>query len=316
MRTSSRNPETARADAAARVKRGRAAASAREYRPAVPYLFVLPAFAVYAAFMLYPLAKAGYLSLFEWDGMSLGSWVGLGNYADLVGDPKLRASFAHAGVLILFYCVLPILLGLVVAAIIHHGKVRGLGLFRTIVFLPQVIAMAVVATAWRGIYAFDGPLNTLLRSVGLGALAQDWFGSYTWALPAIGAIGTWVEIGLVTVLLLAGMAKVPRELYEAARLDGCGPLREFTAVTLPAVVGEIAVAATLTIVAALKTFDLVYMTTGGGPGGTTSVPSYQVYSQAFKLHEVGMAAAIGVALTVLIFLINLLVNRFAERFAA
>jgi raffinose/stachyose/melibiose transport system permease protein len=266
--------------------------------------------------MLYPLGKAVHLSLFEWDGMSLGVFVGLRNYLAVATDGALRASFAHAGVLMFFYCVLPLAIGLVIAAVLNRAKVRGLGFFRTVFFLPQVIAMVVVATAWGGIYAFKGPLNTLLRAIGLEALASDWLGSYTLALPAIGMIGTWVEIGLVTVLMLSGMAKISPDLYESARLDGAGAIREFFAVTLPSVIGEIAVALTLTIVAALKTFDLVYMTTSGGPGTSTTVPSYQVYYQAFKVHEVGMAAAIGVTLTALIFLINVVVNRTADRMAA
>jgi raffinose/stachyose/melibiose transport system permease protein len=120
----------------------------------------------------------------------------------------------------------------------------------------------------------------------------------------------------VTVLLLAGMSRIPRERYEAARLDGAGPFAEFFAVVLPAVRGEIAVAVTLTVIAALRTFDLVYITTSGGPGTSTSVPSYEVYHRAFELGQVGSAAAIGVCLTVLIFVITLGVNRLADRSTA
>jgi raffinose/stachyose/melibiose transport system permease protein len=122
-----------------------------------------------------------------------------------------------------------------------------------------------------------------------------------------------VETGLVTILLLAGMGRIPRDHYEAARLDGAGATREFFAITLPAVRGEIAVALTLTVVAALKTFDLIYMTTRGGPGTSTTVPSYQVYYQAFQLGQVGTASAIGVALTILIFGVNLVINRISDR---
>ncbi|MDR2453831.1 MAG: sugar ABC transporter permease [Bifidobacteriaceae bacterium] len=275
-----------------------------------------PALAVYSLFLLYPLGRAVHLSLFDWDGLSLGRFAGLGNYAEIVADPALRGGFAHALVLILFYCALPLGIGLALAAVLNRAKVRGLGFFRTVVFLPQVIAMVVVATAWRGIYAYNGDLNQALRALGLGGAAQDWLGSYTFALPAIGLIGTWVQIGLMTVLLLSGMSKINRDLYESARLDGAGAIREFFAVTLPHIVGEIAVGLTLTIVAALKTFDLVYMTTSGGPGGSTVVPSYQVYNHAFKLHEVGMASAIGVTLTAIIFLINFGVNRAADRATA
>ncbi|MFI6497790.1 carbohydrate ABC transporter permease [Nonomuraea typhae] len=279
----------------------------------VAYLYLLPAFAVYAAFLLYPIGRAVQLSLYDWDGLSLGTWAGLGNYVAIVADEDLRAAFGHAFVLMGFYALLPLAIGLMLAAVLNHAKVRGLGFFRTVVFLPQVVAMVVVAVAWRQVYASDGSLNALLEAVGLGALTRGWLGDYTFALPAVGVIGTWFETGLVTVLMLAGMSKIAPELYEAARLDGAGAVREFFAVTLPSVRGEIAVALTLTVIAALRTFDLVYITTEGGPGTSTSVPSYEVYHRAFQLGQVGSAAAIGVTLTLVIFAISFVINRFADR---
>ena len=279
----------------------------------IGYLYILPAFLVYGAFLLYPLLRAVHLSLFDWDGITLAEFVGFQNYADIVGDAGLRAAFGHALVLIVFFAALPIVIGLALASVLNRAKVRGLTLFRTVVFLPQVVAMVVVAVAWRNIYGPDGTLNDVLRAIGLDGVARAWLGDYTFALPAVGVIGTWFETGLVTVLLLAGMARIPRDLYEAARLDGAGAFREFRAVTLPAVRGEIAVAATLTIIAALRTFDLVYITTSGGPGTSTSVPSYEVYHRAFELGQVGSAAAIGVTLTVIIFVLTLGVNRIADR---
>ncbi|AKU16000.1 carbohydrate ABC transporter permease [Luteipulveratus mongoliensis] len=279
----------------------------------VGYLYVLPAFAVYAAFALYPLLKAVYLSFWDWDGLTLATWVGLGNYADVFGDERLRASFGHALVLMAFFAVLPLLVGLVLAAVLHRAKVRGLSFFRTVVFLPQVVAMVVIAVAWRRLYSPDGSLNSVLSAIGLDSWTRGWLGDYTFALPAVGVIGTWFESGLVTVLLLAGMSRIPRELYEAARIDGAGPVREFFAVTLPSVRGEIAVALTLTVIAALKTFDLIYMTTSGGPGHETTVPSYEVYRQAFELGHVGLASTIGVVLTAIIFVISFAITRIGDR---
>jgi raffinose/stachyose/melibiose transport system permease protein len=278
-----------------------------------PYAFVLPGLAVYALFLLYPLGRAVQISLYDWDGLTLATFVGLDNYAQVFADAQLRAAFAHALVLIFFFAVLPLGLGLVLAAVLTRGQVRGLGFFRTIVFLPQVIAMVVVAVAWRQIYAPDGLLNDLLRAVGLGGWTRTWLGDFTLTLPAVGLIGTWVSTGLVTVLLMAGMSRVPAELYEAATLDGAGAVRKFFAITLPSVRAEIVVALTLTIIAALKTFDLIYVTTSGGPGNTTTVPSFEVYRRAFELGQVGSAAAVAVVLTVLIFAINLAVTRIGER---
>ncbi|MBC9936027.1 MULTISPECIES: carbohydrate ABC transporter permease [unclassified Leucobacter] len=278
-----------------------------------PYLYLAPALIVYGALVLYPLGRAAHLSLFDWDGLSLATFVGFENYVDVFTDVRLRAAFLHSLVFVFFYAILPLALGLIAATVLTRAKVRGIGLFRTIVFLPQVIAMVVVAIAWRQIYAPDGALNVMLRAVGLGDFARAWLGDYDFALPAVGLIGSWVSTGLVTVLLLAGMARIPREQFEAARLDGAGPVREFFAVILPAVRAEITVALTLTIVASLKTFDLVYVTTRGGPGSSTTVPSYEVYVRAFERGEVGSAAAVGITLTLLIFLINLAVNRVGER---
>jgi raffinose/stachyose/melibiose transport system permease protein len=114
------------------------------------------------------------------------------------------------------------------------------------------------------------------------------------------------------VLFMAGVQKIPAERYEAARIDGCGALRELFAVTLPGLRGEIAVALTLTVVAALRTFDLVYITTHGGPGTSTTVPSFEVYHRAFETNQVGSACAISITLAVLIFLITLVITRIAE----
>jgi raffinose/stachyose/melibiose transport system permease protein len=167
---------------------------------------------------------------------------------------------------------------------------------------------------WRMIYdPNNGALNELLRAVGLGSLAQSWLGDFDLALSSLGLVGTWVYYGLAMVLLTAGVQKIPPSLYDAARVDGAGMVREFFAVTLPALRGEIAVALTLTTIYALRNFDLVYITTQGGPGESTSVPAFQVYSRAFESGQVGSAAAVGLCLTAVIFAITFGINRIAER---
>jgi len=279
----------------------------------VGYLYVLPALLVFAAFLLWPILRAVSLSFYEWDGLTQGTWVGLDNYLAVVSDPTLRAPFVHALVLVLFFCVAPIGIGLALAGLMSRVHLRGMAFFRTVIFLPQVVATVVVGIAWSAIYAPQGPLNDMLSAVGLGGLATAWLGDEVWALPAVGLVGTWVFTGLCVVLFLAGLAKVPATLYEAARLDGAGPVREFLAVGLPALRGEIAVAAILTIIAALRTFDLVYVMTSGGPSNSTSVPSYEVYDRAFVEGEVGSAATVAVVLTALILAVSIGINRFAER---
>lgn len=279
----------------------------------VAYLYVLPAFAVFGLFVLAPLVHAGWLSLWEWDGITAGKWVGFGNYADVVSDPQLRSAFLHSLILLAFYALLPVVIGLVLAAAMSRTRVRGLAAFRTILFLPQVVALIVVAVMWRMIYAPEGPINDVLRFVGLDGLAKDWLGDFNLALPSVGLIGTWVMYGLAMVLFTAGVQKIPQSLYDAARVDGAGAVHEFFAVTLPGLRNEIAVALTLTTIAALRNFDLIYITTRGGPGDRTTVPAFEVYQRAFETGAVGSAASIGMCLVALILALTFLINRIAER---
>jgi len=280
----------------------------------VGYLYILPAFVVFACFVLYPLGEALWFSLWEWNGLpnSPATWVGVDNYTDVFTDEELRSAFVHALILLVFYAVLPILIGLLLAGVMARAQVRGLAFFRTILFLPQVIAMVVVAVMWKMIYdPENGALNRFLGWFGIEG--KSWLGDFSLALPSVGLIGTWVYFGLAMVLLTAGVQKIPPSLYDAARVDGAGPFREFLAVTLPGLRGEIAVALTLTTIYALRNFDLVYITTHGGPGDATTVPAFQVFTRAFESGQVGSAAAVGITLTLIIFLISLGINRFAER---
>ena len=159
----------------------------------VAYLYLLPGLALFGAFVLYPLARAGWISLFEWDGVTRGTWVGADNYAALAEDADLRRAFLHSAVLLVFYAALPVAIGLVLAGAASRTRVRGLAAVRTILFLPQVIALVVVAVTWRLIYQPTG-----------------WLGDFDLALPAVGLIGTWVAYGLCFVLFMAGVQKVPR----------------------------------------------------------------------------------------------------------
>jgi raffinose/stachyose/melibiose transport system permease protein len=264
----------------------------------VAYLYLLPALVLFGLFVLAPLGHSAWLSLFSWDGVTPGTWVGLDQYEAVLGDAELRAAFAHSLVLLVFYAVLPVAVGLGLAALASRSRVRGLAALRTVIFLPQVIALVVVGVMWRIVYEPTG-----------------WLGDFSLALPAVGLVGTWVTFGLAMVLFMAGVQKIPRSLYDAARVDGAGPLREFLAVTLPGLRGELAVALTLTTIAALRTFDLVYVTTGGGPGDATAVPALEVYRRAFRGGDVGSAAAIGVCLAAAIFVLAFAINQLADRAA-
>lgn len=295
---------------------GRRQSSPRSRAPGEPrrvgYLFILPAVLVYAAFVFAPFLHSIYLSFFEGNGITRMEFVGVANYVDIATNPVLRSAFIHALELIVFYSIIPIAIGLLLASVLHRSRIRGVAFYRTALFLPYVIAPTAIAVIWRWILAPRGPLNSFLEAVGLGALATPWLGDFTWALPSVGLVGTWVMFGLALALLLAGAQKIPLELYEAVRLDGGGLWTEFRAVTLPGLRYEIVVALVLTTTAALRNFDIIYVMTSGGPGNATVVPSYLVYQQAFKVAQIGAAAAMGTVLILAIIGVNLLITRMAR----
>jgi raffinose/stachyose/melibiose transport system permease protein len=279
----------------------------------IAWLYVLPGLLAYLLFTLAPYAHTVYYSFFAWDGLTGKAYVGLANYAEAIHDHAFLWSFVHAGVLILFYSLLPVVLGLLLTAALTRHRIHGFGFFRTVLFLPQLIAGVVIAQAWTWLYDDSGPFNRALHLVGLGTLARPWLGDFTWALPAIGVIGTWVSFGLTMVLFVAGVQKIPTTLYDAARVDGAGPLREFFAVTLPGLRNEVLVAFVLTTINALRSFDIIYNTTSGGPGGQTLVPSMYMYQNAFLYNKVGYAAAIATVLALVIFVLAGIMLRVGDR---
>jgi raffinose/stachyose/melibiose transport system permease protein len=274
---------------------------------------VAPAFIIFALFVLAPMVHTFVLSLFSWDGVTAKTFVGFKNFQELATDTGVHEAFEHAGILVLFYAILPISIGLFLAAALTRRTVRGLTAYRTVLFLPQVISTAVVAVTWRFIYRPDGPLNALLKDLSLGGLARPWLADFGWALPALGLVGTWIMTGLCIVLFLAGIQQIPSALYEAARIDGAGPVREFLAVTLPGLRNVLAVVATLTVTAGLRAFDIIYISTNGGPGTSTMVPGLLIYRRAFLDGKVGSAAAIAVVLTLIIVALSLVILRIVER---
>lgn len=266
-------------------------------------LYVAPALAVFALFVLYPVVRTAQTSLYAYDGLTPATWVGLANYREVFTAPDLREALLHSLVLLVFYAALPVVLGLALAGLMSRVRIYGLTAFRALLFVPQVLSSVVVAVSWRQIYDVDGPLNAALRSVGLGGLARPWLGDFGTSLPAVGVVGTWVEYGLCMVLFLAGIATIGRDQYEAARLDGAGAFREFWSITLPSLRPQVSIALVLTITFALRNFDLVWNTTRGGPGTTTTVPSLYVYRHAFQDREVGLASSLAVVLTVVILVV-------------
>jgi raffinose/stachyose/melibiose transport system permease protein len=288
----------------------RRAGAAPGERRLAGYLYILPAAAVFAIFVLYPLAQGVWLSLWEWNGLTPATWAGVDNYTEIIEDPSLRSAFVHSVFLTLFYTIAPIILGLFLAVSLTHPRVRAVSFVRAILFLPQILPVVAIGIVWRWIFSPDGALNTALIGLGAGALARGWLGDYTWALPSIGLVATWIVTGFCMVLFLVGIQHIPTELYDAARVDGARGRDEFRYVTLPGLRNELAVAVIVTTISAFRSFDLIYVLTQGGPGDSSAVPSWQVYRRAFFYGEIGSAAALGVTLATVIFLIVIILNRF------
>ncbi|GAB3423606.1 carbohydrate ABC transporter permease [Flindersiella endophytica] len=288
--------------------KGRPSGWGRPGRPAGPrperlagWLFVVPALAVYAVFVLWPMALTFEYSLYEWNGVGPSTWAGLGNYVRVFTDPELFGTILNAFKLIVFFSAIPVLLGLAIAATIRRIATSRLALVaRTVLFVPQVIPLVAAGIAWSWLLSSNGLVNQVLSYVGLGGVTRAWLGDLSTALPAVGVIGAWVLLGLCTLLLLAGMSKIDPALYEAARIDGAGALREFFSITVPSLRQEIGVCVTVTVIAALASFDIIYISTQGGPGNTTMVPGLEIYYQAFSDRQVGVASALSVVLMALV----------------
>ena len=278
----------------------------------VGFLYILPAFVLYGLFVLLPAIDGAWISLFHWDGVTLATWAGVDNYVDALSDPLVQQAFLHALILIVFYSIAPVCLGLLITAALSRHPIRGLTAFRTIVFVPQVLAAVVIGVAWQWMYDPQGPINAALTAIGLDSLTRAWLGDFGVALPAVGVIGTWVTTGLCAVLFIAGVQQIPLDRYDAARVDGAGPVREFFAVTLPGLRNEIVVALLLTVIDALRAFDIIFVTTKGGPGTETYVPTILIYKRAFVSNEVGSAAAVAAILTAIVLIVSVGVRRLEE----
>ena len=279
----------------------------------VGYLYVAPALIFFLIFGIWPFIQTIAISLTKWKGVGESKWVGLDNYAEVLNDPDLYSAFFRSLVLVFFYSILPIVIGLLLAALLSRIRIRGVAGYRIALFLPQTIAMVVIAIAWVWIYSTNGVLNEFLRLIGLDFLTRAWLGDFDFALPAIGFVGTWLNVGLAMILFVAGVQKIPLDLYDAARVDGAGPVREFFAVTLPGLRNEMVVVLTLTVIFALRNFDLIFVSTGGGPGDSTTVPSVLLYELGFQSRRLGTGSAIGVLLTALILVVAIAIVRIGER---
>jgi len=276
-------------------------------------LYVLPALLLYSVFVFLPILAALGLSLSDWNGISTPVWVGIGNYVALFSDSRFYLSLRNNAVLMLFYCLVPLTVGIVLAAVVWNLRQREQLALRTFFFLPYIMPTAVLGIIWAWLYnpAF-GPINRILRGVGLGGLALPWLGDFTFALPAVGVVAAWYFFGFCMVIFLTGMQRIDPSLFDAARVDGATGRKVFFFVTLPLLLPEIRVVLLLTVIASIKSFDLIFTMTRGGPANATLVPNIYMYQLGFELNRFGYAAAVAIVGAVLIFTVNYLIHRFVR----
>ncbi|HUZ17452.1 MAG TPA: sugar ABC transporter permease [Spirochaetia bacterium] len=290
--------------------------SVRRRERSIGWLFVIPALAAYAMFVLLPFLMSIQYSFFRWNGIGRMTWVGITNYLTILQVPDLLGSIVNSFGLVVFFSFIPVSVGLLVASVMYRVAPGRFGtVARTVLFLPQVIPLVAAGIIWGWLFALTGLVNELLKVIGLGVITRAWLGSFNWALPAVGIIGTWVVTGFCTVLLSTGLTKIDPALYESARMDGAGWFKEFINLTVPLLRHEIGVSLTVTVIAALAAFDIVYVTTGGGPGNSTAVPGIQIYVLAFTELRVGLASALAVVLMLLVLIIIIPIQRLSRETA-
>lgn len=274
------------------------------------WLFVLPALIMYAAFVLLPLVLTVQYSTLRWNGIGESQFVGIDNYVRVVTDPDLVGIILNAFKLVIFFSGVPVILGLLVASLIRRVATGSLGTTsRTVLFLPQVIPLVAAGIMWSWLLSKNGLINQVLSAIGLGDVTRAWLADFGLALPAVGVIGAWVLLGLCTILLLTGMSKIDQALFESARIDGASSWQEFRSITVPSLRYEIGVCITVTVIASLAAFDIVYISTLGGPGTATTVPGLEIYRMAFFSRQVGLASALAVVLILLVLVAVLPIQR-------
>lgn len=282
----------------------------RAGRSWAPYLFISPFYLLYVLFMLVPVAVSLWLSLTEWVGLGTPHWVGLRNYRLLATDISFHRALVNTAVFVLVAVGIVVPLALLIAQALNTRGLRVRDLWRTAYFVPVVVVSPILVALIFGL-VFDrqfGLANSVLRAL-FGTGGVDWLGDPGLAKVSIALVMLWRWTGYLTVFFLAGLQNVPRELYEAAALDGAGRLRTFTTVTLPALKPVTAFVIVTSFIGAAQIFEEPYLLTGGGPAESTLSVTMFIYRAAFQRQQFGYAAAAAVVLFVLVFGLSQLVNR-------
>lgn len=281
----------------------------RRPRQLAPYAFIAPFYVLYGLFMVVPVLVAGYLSMTEWVGLGTPEFVGLANFADLAADTSFHTALGNSLIYVLVSLFVVVPAALLIAQLLNTRGLVARDLFRVTFFVPMVLSPIVIALVYSLLLDREfGLVNSVLRAL-FGFGGADWLGDPTLAKTAVSFVLLWRWVGYLTIFFLAGLQAVPRELYEAAELDGAGVVRTFTTVTLPALRPVTAFVVVTSFIGAAQLFDEPYLLTGGGPGEETLSVAMFVYRAAFERQQFGYAAAAGLVLFVIVFGVSQILNR-------
>ncbi len=267
------------------------------------YLFITPVVLGYLVFMFGPIVYAFAMSFTDWSLLRETSFLGIDNYMRAVkDDPIFWDSVGNTLYFSLGLVPLNILLALGLALLLKN-KLPGIGLFRTAIFTPVVISLVVWAIVWKYIFATDGGMvNTVLQMFGIESI--PWLYSKNWTMPVVILVSALKNVGMNMVILLAALHDVPKDYYEAAKIDGASKWASLKSITLPLITPALFMTTIITIIGSLKVFGQIYIMTGGGPGTRTYVLVYYIYRQAFLSYEFGYASAIAFILYFMILVLT------------
>ncbi len=273
------------------------------------WVFLLIPAAVEVAWVFWPAVNSFYLSLTKWNGVGPPESVGTRNFTDLFADDVFRQALRNNVVWALGFGLLSVAGGLALALALNRPR-RGVGLYRSAIYLPMVFSLAVTGLFWRVLYQPDGAVNTTLGDLGLGGLARQWLADPHTALYAVLVAAVWRQVGYVMVLYLAGLKGTDPALDDAAAVDGAGAWQRFRYVTWPQLRGVNTVVFAVTVIDSLRTFDIVWAMTQGGPYHSSELLSTYMFEQGFTFLNLGYASAIAVVIfaLALLFIITYLVR--------
>jgi len=270
--------------------------------------WILPALVLCVGLIYYCIWYTAVISTWNWDGIDPDPRkVGAGNYVRIFQDPIFWRTIEHTAVFFVVTFVVQTALGFIFAALLH-SKVKLAVVYKVIIFIPVVLAPAITAPVFRRMFAPDGQVNGLLEFLGLGSLTQPWIGQESTALPVIMAVTVWQWTGLTFVLYFAAMGQIDQSTIEAARMDGAGNFRTLVHIIWPGVRGTTLAMAILSAIGALKTFDVPYLITVGGPNYATEFLGTYIYRQTIPLSHVGYGAALSIILLVLALIMALILQ--------